>query len=76
MKINRFLPLTLVVFLAACPGDSTSPEASASLSFNYAGSGVGTGAFSASGAMPTSASSLNNQDAAGSARVPTTIYSP
>jgi hypothetical protein len=70
VKIKQFLPLTLAVFLAACPGDSTSPGDTASFSFNYSGSGVGTGAFSASGTMPASASSLANHDAAGSARNP------
>ena len=71
MRIHRLLPLTLIAFLAACPGDSTSPGATASLSFNYSGSAVGTGTFSATGSMPASASSLNNQDAAGSAQNPT-----
>jgi hypothetical protein len=70
VHIKRYLPLSLLAFLAACPGDSTSPGDSSAFSFNYSGSGVGTGAFSASGVMPASASSLNNQDAAGAAQNP------
>jgi hypothetical protein len=68
VHIKRYLPLSLFVFFAACPGDSTSPGDSSSFSFNYSGSGVGTGAFSASGTMPANASSLNNHDAAGAAQ--------
>src|SRR5438045_1316908 len=70
VHIKQFAPLTLLAFLAACPGDSTAPNPNnGALSFNFAGSAVGTGSMNVSGDMPNNFATLGDHDAAGAAQV-------